>query len=350
MNTSAIELAEPTMLGWLTDYGLDAEYVRSSGNTLFAKQPDGSERPVLDFAGGYGSLLFGHNHPRASWPAPGSLVGGDPVHAQFSRHPYAKELATRLNRVLHREFGATSRTTTIFANSGAEAVEAAVKHAETGPRASRCGERRRGDRGRRARRPSRAAPWPRAPSAPRRGRRRLRRWCAELESVNAERAETAAGAFDAGGRLPRQAGRQRPADPQPGLPHAVHGAGPDHAVRAVQDQPSRCASSFDEERVAARVAVVGRRVADGDPDHAGAVRRSPSSRSRARAASRRSSAEFAGEIQPRATRRGVPRGRRRDPERHGPHRQRSSPARRSGCAATTTRCPRASAAVWRRRR
>ncbi|MEJ2857694.1 MULTISPECIES: aspartate aminotransferase family protein [unclassified Saccharothrix] len=129
MNLS-IELAEPTMLGWLTAYGLDAEYVRSSGNTLFAKQSDGSERPVLDFAGGYGSVLLGHNHPELVALARELFAQGTPIHAQFSRHPYANDLANRLNTILHREFGVSEPYYAVFANSGAEAIEAAVKHAE----------------------------------------------------------------------------------------------------------------------------------------------------------------------------------------------------------------------------
>jgi acetylornithine/succinyldiaminopimelate/putrescine aminotransferase len=130
MTTSSIELAEPTMLGWLVAYGLDAEYVRSSGNTLFAKQPDGSEKPVLDFAGGYGSVLLGHNNPELVALARELFERQTPIHAQFSRHPYANDLANRLNAILHREFGVSEPYYAVFANSGAEAIEAAVKHAE----------------------------------------------------------------------------------------------------------------------------------------------------------------------------------------------------------------------------
>ncbi|MFE2753902.1 aspartate aminotransferase family protein [Actinosynnema sp. NPDC059335] len=130
MTTPPIELAEPTMLGWLTDYHLDAEYVRSSGNTLFARQADGTERPVLDFAGGYGSVLLGHNHPELVALARELFEQGTPIHAQFSRHPYANDLTHRLNAILHREFGVTEPYYAVFANSGAEAIEAAVKHAE----------------------------------------------------------------------------------------------------------------------------------------------------------------------------------------------------------------------------
>ncbi|QRN79727.1 MAG: aspartate aminotransferase family protein, partial [Nocardiopsis sp. BM-2018] len=53
-----------------------------------------------------------------------------PVHAQFSKHPYANELADALNRILHRELDTEQRFYAIFTNSGAEAIEAAVKNAE----------------------------------------------------------------------------------------------------------------------------------------------------------------------------------------------------------------------------
>lgn len=130
MENVATELAEPTMLGLLRRYGLDVEYVRSSGNTLFARNPDDTERAVLDFAGGYGSVLLGHNNPELVALARELLERQTPIHAQFSRHPYADEVARRLNVILHREFGVSEPYYAVFANSGAEAIEAAVKHAE----------------------------------------------------------------------------------------------------------------------------------------------------------------------------------------------------------------------------
>jgi acetylornithine/succinyldiaminopimelate/putrescine aminotransferase len=130
MGNDAIELAEPTMLGLLSRYGLDVEYVRSSGNTLYARREDGSERAVLDFAGGYGSVLLGHGNPELVALARELLAQGTPIHAQFSRHPYANDVAKRLNTILHREFDISEPYYAVFANSGAEAIEAAVKHAE----------------------------------------------------------------------------------------------------------------------------------------------------------------------------------------------------------------------------
>ncbi|MGW2514781.1 aspartate aminotransferase family protein [Streptomyces scopuliridis] len=124
------ELAEPYLREVLGTAGLAVEYVRAENNTLFRIGEDGAEIPVVDFAGGYGSVLLGHNHPAIVDRARELLAEGTPVHAQFSRHPYANRLASELNRIIHRELGTEEPYFAIFANTGAEAVEAAVKHAE----------------------------------------------------------------------------------------------------------------------------------------------------------------------------------------------------------------------------
>ncbi|MFG3409650.1 aspartate aminotransferase family protein [Streptomyces sp. NPDC048142] len=124
------ELAEPHMRALLATAGLDVEYVRGEANTLYRRVGDGSEAPVLDFAGGYGSLMFGHNHPQIVARARQLLDEKSPIHAQFSSHPYANRLAEELNRIIHRELGTDEPYYATFANSGAEAIEAAVKHAE----------------------------------------------------------------------------------------------------------------------------------------------------------------------------------------------------------------------------
>ncbi|WP_175410349.1 aspartate aminotransferase family protein [Streptomyces sp. TRM64462] len=124
------ELAEPYLREVLGMAGLAVEYVRAEANTLFLRGADGGEIPIADFAGGYGSVLLGHNHPEINRLAGELLDAGTPVHAQFSRHPYANRLAAELNRIVHRELGVDEPYFAIFANTGAEAVEAAVKHAE----------------------------------------------------------------------------------------------------------------------------------------------------------------------------------------------------------------------------
>lgn len=128
--TTDLELAEPYLRQVLSTAGLDVEYVRGSGDTLFYRDADGGEVAVLDVVGGYGSTLFGHSNPRIVDYARRLLAEQTPIHAQFSRHPYANDVAAELNRILRRETGSTESYYAIFANSGAEAIEAALKHAE----------------------------------------------------------------------------------------------------------------------------------------------------------------------------------------------------------------------------
>ncbi|MBW4716729.1 aspartate aminotransferase family protein [Saccharothrix obliqua] len=126
----ALELAEAHLRGLLSQLGLDAEYVRGSGDVLWWRTASGEEVEVVDFVGGYGSLVLGHHHPGIVARARELLDHEVPVHAQFSYHPYANDLAAALNRVLWREFDVTEPYSAIFANTGAEAVEVALKHAE----------------------------------------------------------------------------------------------------------------------------------------------------------------------------------------------------------------------------
>ncbi|MEV7427505.1 aminotransferase class III-fold pyridoxal phosphate-dependent enzyme [Streptomyces sp. NPDC091212] len=124
------DLAEPYLSGHLSSLGLAVEYVRAEGNTLYHLDADGAEVPVLDLVGGFGSTILGHNHPRIVSCARDLLDRQAPVFAQFSLHPYAHDVAQTLNTIVRRESGDAETYMAIFANSGAEAIEAAVKHAE----------------------------------------------------------------------------------------------------------------------------------------------------------------------------------------------------------------------------
>ncbi|MFG2050643.1 aspartate aminotransferase family protein [Micromonospora sp. NPDC048935] len=124
------ELAEPYLAAWLASLGLDVEYVRSAGNTLYYHDDQGREIPVLDLVGGYGSTILGHNNPDIVAYAKQLLDEGTPIHAQFSRHPYANDLARKINTILWREFATSEPYSAVFSNSGAESIEIAIKHAE----------------------------------------------------------------------------------------------------------------------------------------------------------------------------------------------------------------------------
>lgn len=124
------ELAEPMMLGLLTQLGVNVEFVRGEGNTLHFVDHTGRLTPVLDYAGGYGALILGHNHPEIVATAREFLDARTPVLAQASRQPAASQVADTLNAVLHREFDTDEPYFAVFANSGAESIEVALKHAE----------------------------------------------------------------------------------------------------------------------------------------------------------------------------------------------------------------------------
>ncbi|MEU6986596.1 aminotransferase class III-fold pyridoxal phosphate-dependent enzyme [Streptomyces sp. NPDC046324] len=125
-----LELAEPHLRQVLASVGLDIGYEAAEGDILHCRDENGRLIPVLDLVGGFGSLILGHNHPEINAYAKELLDLRTPVHAQFSRHPHANELAAELTKVIRREFGIDEPYYAIFANSGAEAIEIAIKHAE----------------------------------------------------------------------------------------------------------------------------------------------------------------------------------------------------------------------------
>lgn len=125
-----LELAESYLAEWLSSMGLGVEYVRAEGNTLYYRGDNNGEIPVLDLVGGFGSVILGHNNPEIVTYAKSLLDGQTPVHAQISRHPYAYDVARKINTIIQRELGDSEPYFAIFANSGAEAIEAAIKHAE----------------------------------------------------------------------------------------------------------------------------------------------------------------------------------------------------------------------------
>jgi len=123
------QMIKPQLCGLLDLLRVGVVFDRAQGDYLYHHR-DGEEIGVLDLVGGYGSLLFGHHHPALVAEAQRLLLDGRPVHSQGSRHALAGQLA----RELARRAGGDYRV--VFANSGAEAVEAGMKHAilETGSR------------------------------------------------------------------------------------------------------------------------------------------------------------------------------------------------------------------------
>jgi acyl transferase domain-containing protein/acetylornithine/succinyldiaminopimelate/putrescine aminotransferase/predicted amino acid dehydrogenase/NADPH-dependent curcumin reductase CurA/NADP-dependent 3-hydroxy acid dehydrogenase YdfG/acyl carrier protein len=105
---------------------LAKNYVWASGDRL-AYEEDGSYVEVLDLLGGYGSTLFGHNHPQLLSYAKQLLTARVPFHTQGSKRDAAGTLAKTLANKLQTLTG--DDYVCVFANSGAEVIEASLKHA-----------------------------------------------------------------------------------------------------------------------------------------------------------------------------------------------------------------------------
>lgn len=109
---------------------LDVAYHRAQGSCLYYRDDYGAEIQVLDFVGGYGCLLLGHANRALTAEAVAFWQSGAANLAQGSIARRSETLARELSRRAGGDYCA------VWANSGAEAVEAAIKHAmlETGGR------------------------------------------------------------------------------------------------------------------------------------------------------------------------------------------------------------------------
>jgi acetylornithine/succinyldiaminopimelate/putrescine aminotransferase/predicted amino acid dehydrogenase len=101
---------------------LDQAYVRGEGTVLV----DDVGRKVLDFAGAYGALPFGHNPPEVWQAIEGVRASSEPAFTQPSSLAAAGTLAKKL--VLLAPAGLDRVT---FASTGAEVVEVALKIARS---------------------------------------------------------------------------------------------------------------------------------------------------------------------------------------------------------------------------
>ena len=119
------EHTRPRVAQLLQILGLDKQYTRARGDHLFYRE-HGREIKVLDLAGGYGSLILGHNHAELRRLATAQLKHEMPTHAQMSVRGEAGLLCRDLDAELHAATGRHFVVT--LGNSGAEAVEAAAKH------------------------------------------------------------------------------------------------------------------------------------------------------------------------------------------------------------------------------
>lgn len=112
----------PGQLHFLKLLGFDEILIRRASGMYYYDQND---RPILDFFGGFGSLAYGHNHPR--------IVEARKRFQDESRHEiciafmsqYSTALAHNLAAIAPKELN-----TVFFTNCGSVANEAALKLAE----------------------------------------------------------------------------------------------------------------------------------------------------------------------------------------------------------------------------
>ncbi|MEV0030204.1 aminotransferase class III-fold pyridoxal phosphate-dependent enzyme [Nocardia sp. NPDC050793] len=102
---------------------LDVVYVGAEGDHLI--RADGTR--VLDMVGGFGAALFGHNHPALVRVATARLNQQTPFVSQGSVRPGVSHLAHRLSDLVGASTGREYVVT--FGSTGADAVEAAIRHA-----------------------------------------------------------------------------------------------------------------------------------------------------------------------------------------------------------------------------
>jgi acetylornithine/succinyldiaminopimelate/putrescine aminotransferase/predicted amino acid dehydrogenase len=115
----------PKLADLLESLGLNVAYTRARGAYLYRDDGEGGETEVLDLVGGFGAGLLGHNNPELKQLMKEALDADVPFLAQSSDRREAGRLAERLNQALPTQRSYLCH----FANSGAEAVEATLKHA-----------------------------------------------------------------------------------------------------------------------------------------------------------------------------------------------------------------------------
>ena len=106
---------------------LDKEYFAGHGDRLEFRDK-GVDGEVVDFVGGFGTNLLGHNHPGIRDAAMRFLEGGSIATAdQGSDRPAEGALARRISEAIAREVGGCYIVR--FGSSGSEAIEIALTHA-----------------------------------------------------------------------------------------------------------------------------------------------------------------------------------------------------------------------------
>ena len=96
---------KPELAKLLEMTGLDKEYYRAQGDYLFYKDSAGNDVKVIDFIGGYGASLFGHNNSELSRLAVSQLNNCLPFNAQASIRSNSARLGEKLNNLMFERTG-----------------------------------------------------------------------------------------------------------------------------------------------------------------------------------------------------------------------------------------------------
>lgn len=119
--------SRPGLSRLLKTLGMQNIYTRGEGNYLYYEH-NGIEIPVLDALGGFGACIFGHNYPPLVSVLKNMLSNNVPFLAQASTRKNAALMGHKLNSMLEQRFNKSFVSITL--NTGADAVEAALKHSE----------------------------------------------------------------------------------------------------------------------------------------------------------------------------------------------------------------------------
>ena len=119
------DVVRPDFGAALREMRLDVDYTHAQGDLLTGSR-DGVTIDAIDMLGGFGSTLFGHNHPALVGVLVQALTEQRPQFVQLSNRTsagtLARELSERLGQLTGRDYNV------ILGSTGAEMVDAAIKH------------------------------------------------------------------------------------------------------------------------------------------------------------------------------------------------------------------------------
>lgn len=120
------EAIRPDFGAAIREMHFDVDYTRALGDRLSGSR-GGETIEAIDMLGGFGSTLFGHNHPALVRVLVEALTEQRPMFAQLSNRTsagtLARELGLRLGQLTGQDYN------TVLGSTGAEMVDAALKHA-----------------------------------------------------------------------------------------------------------------------------------------------------------------------------------------------------------------------------